>query len=86
VSMEGHVEFRAPGARTLTATIDLPRTTILPEPIREGTLRIALPSIDGLPSGRYNVRAILDFGSDHYIGAERDVDLSRLAAANAPIR
>jgi hypothetical protein len=86
LSIDGHIEFRRPGAQAPSATIDVARVTILTEPITDSILRVALPSSHVLPSGRYNVRAILDFGADHYIGAERDLELTRAAAGDVPIR
>jgi hypothetical protein len=86
LGIEGRLEFFAPGATTPTATAAVPRGTLLTEPSLEGILTSRLPPPVALPSGHYRVRAILDFGADHYIGAERDVDLVREAQANGPIR
>jgi hypothetical protein len=86
LGIEGHVEFYAPGATAPTATADLPRSTLLTEPSVEGLFGVTLPPAATLPSGHYVVRAILDFGTDHYIGAEREVDLVRGAPSNGPIR
>jgi hypothetical protein len=86
LGVEGHIEFRSPGARAATATIDLPGRTILTEPIVESALIATLPSANVLPSGHYNVRAILDFGGDHFIGAEREIDIKRATAGDVPVR
>jgi hypothetical protein len=77
VAVEGRVEFIAVNQKTTTATVSLPRTTVLTEPVRVGTVRVDLPSAQDLPSGRYLVRLILDIGLDHYIGVEREIDLRR---------
>jgi len=86
LGIEGRLQFFVRGASTPVATIDLPRTTILTEPFVEGELSSALPSPAVLPSGRYVVRAILDIGADHDIGAEREVTLTRATPSNASVR
>jgi hypothetical protein len=86
LGIEGHVEFYTPGATAPIATADLPRSTLLTEPSVEGLFGVTLPPAATLPSGHYAMRAILDFGADHYIGAEREVDLVRGAPLNGPIR
>jgi hypothetical protein len=63
----------------------VPRATILTEPSLDGTLTAALPSASALPSGRYRVRAILDYGASHFIGAEKEIELSR-GPAPIPVR
>lgn len=77
VGVDGRLEFYAPGATAPAATVVVPRGTILTEPSAEGTLISRLPPPAQLPSGRYRVRAILDYGAPHYIGAEREVELVR---------
>ena len=77
VGVDGRLEFFAPGAEAPTAVVTLPRGTVLTEPTVQGTLAAPLPAATLLPSGRYRVRAILDYGAAHLIGAERDVDLHR---------
>jgi hypothetical protein len=77
VGVEGQFEFFRPGDLTLVAAIAIPRTTLLPEPVRTGLIRVPLPSSSALPPGTYTVRAILDIGLDHYIGVEREVTVSR---------
>jgi hypothetical protein len=86
LGIEGHIEFYAPGAKAPAASVDLPRSTLLTEPSVEGLFGVALPPAATLPAGHYVVRAILDFGADHYIGAEREVDLLRGSLPNGPIR
>lgn len=80
VGIDGRLEFYAPGATAPTATVVVPRGTILTEPSLHGTLVSKLPPASQLPSGRYRVRAILDYGAPHYIGAEREVELVRAPA------
>ncbi len=85
VGVDGRLEFYAPGATAPIATIVVPRGTILTEPSLDGTLTAVLPSAADLPSGRYRVRAILDYGAPHYIGAEKEIELLRGAQA-IPVR
>jgi hypothetical protein len=77
VGVDGRLEFFVPGAETPMATVTVPRGTVLTEPTVHGTLRAALPPASLLPSGRYRVRAILDYGASHLIGAEREIDIHR---------
>lgn len=86
LGIEGHLEFRTPGAQTTPITVAVDRATILTEPTNEGTLNVALPSPSVLPSGRYIVRAILDFAADHYIGAEREIVITRPSSGDASLR
>jgi hypothetical protein len=85
VGIDGRLEFYAAGASAPTATAVVPRGTLLTEPSLDGTLVVKLPPPSQLPSGRYRVRAILDYGAAHYIGAEREIELVR-AAAEIPNR
>jgi hypothetical protein len=77
LAVEGRVEFFAPDTTSPLATSELGRRTVLTEPSREGMLTAKLPSASVLPPGRYRVRAVLDFGADHFIGAERELELVR---------
>ena len=86
LGIEGRLQFFVRGSSTPTATVDLPRTTVLTEPFVDGELTSLLPSATALPSGRYVVRAILDIGADHDIGAEREVTVIRASNSNAPVR
>ena len=86
LGVEGRVEFYAPGSETPAATLSLARSTVLTEPSRDGLLTTALPPPATVPTGHYRVRAILDFGGDHYIGAEREVDIVRAAPDHVSIR
>ena len=83
VGIDGTLEFYGEGATSPTATVVVPRGTLLTEPSTDGTLRARLPPAEQLPSGRYRVRAILDYGAPHYIGAERDIELVRASTATA---
>lgn len=84
VGIDGRLEFYAPGGTTPVATVVVPRSTLLTEPSLESSVSCALPPSSQLPSGRYRVRAVLDYGAAHYIGAEREVELVR--AASPPSR
>jgi hypothetical protein len=77
VGLDGRLEFFSPGASSPTATITVPRATVLTEPSIDGTLIARLPAAAELPSGRYRVRAVLDYGAAHYIGAEKELDIVR---------
>lgn len=83
IGVEGRVEFYRAGVEPPVAVTPLARTTVLTEPSADGLIQTDLPAATVLPSGRYRVRVILDFGGDHYIGAEREIDLAREAPAHA---
>lgn len=76
VGVEGRIEFLSATAADPVATVQLLRRTVLTEPTRDAQLSARLPSAKVLPPGRYRVRAILDYGADHYIGAEREIDVN----------
>jgi hypothetical protein len=86
LGVDGRLEFFLPGESSPTATVVVPRGTILTEPSVNGTLIARLPSALVLPSGRYRVRAILDFGGSHNLGAEREFDVIRSLPANGETR
>lgn len=77
LGIEGKFEFYAPGGKIAAATVEMPRGTLLTEPYRDGTFTMPLPAAASLPAGQYRVRAVLDFGADHYVGAERDLTVTR---------
>ena len=81
LGIDGRIEFYAAGTTVPAATVTLPRATVLTEPTVEGVMTAPLPSSIKLPSGRYRMRAILDFGTDHYIGAEREAVITRPVAS-----
>ncbi|MEX2271460.1 MAG: hypothetical protein WD690_08325 [Vicinamibacterales bacterium] len=83
LAIEGRFEFLVPGATQPTAVINLARGTLLTEPIATGLFSIQLSDASLLPSGRYLVRAIVDYGVDHYIGTEREIDIVRAGTALA---
>lgn len=86
VGIDGRLEFFAAGAATPIAIVVVPRATVLTEPSIDGTLTARLPAPPDLPTGRYRVRAVLDFGGAHYLGAEKEVDLVRPLQVNGQIR
>lgn len=77
VGVEGRIEFLDPDGDSVLATVELARATALTEPERERILAAPLPAVSLLPSGRYRVRAVIDYGADHLIGAQRLLDLER---------
>lgn len=81
LAIEGRFEFIRPGATEPTAVITLTRNMLLTEPILTGRYSATLPDAALLPSGRYLVRAIIDYGVDHYIGTQREMNIERDAPA-----
>ena len=79
LAIEGRFEFVKPGESEPTAVINLARNTLLTEPIVTGLFSASLPARSALPSGRYIVRAIVDYGVDHYIGTQREMHINREA-------
>jgi hypothetical protein len=81
LGIEGRFEFIKPGATDPTAVVTLVRGTLLTQPIVTGLFSVKLPDASLLPSGRYMVRAIIDYGADHYIGTQREMNIERDAPA-----
>jgi len=81
LGIEGRFEFIRPGATAPAAVVTLVRGTLLTQPILTGLFSVKLPDAALLPSGRYVVRAIIDYGVDHYIGTQREINIER----DAPI-
>ncbi len=76
LGIEGRIEFYAPSDTTKPiATVKLARTTVLPEPINTIIITAPLPETAQLPNGKYLVRAVLDIGLTHYIGAQKTMDI-----------
>ncbi len=76
-SASGRFEFVKPGTTLPVATIPLQRTSVFCEPIKTAILTAPMPDATALPAGRYLVRAILDIGLDHYIGVQKEMDVTR---------
>ena len=74
--VDGTVELRRPGQDAVVATVTLERNVLLPEPIAATVLRGKLPDGATLPDGRYVARGIVDVGLDHYLGAEKTVQVT----------
>jgi hypothetical protein len=77
VPVDGRVEFLTRDGAAPAATVTIPRGTLLPERVTTGLFDAPLPAADVLPDGRYLVRAVMDIGLDHYIGAEREIAVTR---------
>jgi hypothetical protein len=77
LAIEGRFEFIKPGATEPTAVVPLTRSLLLTQPILTGAFSARLPDPASLPSGRYLVRAIIDYGVDHYIGTQRELNVKR---------
>ena len=54
---------------------------LLLAPVNTRIFTADLPDVKTLPPGRYLVRAILDIGLDHYIGVQKELDVT---SANLP--
>jgi hypothetical protein len=80
LGVEGQFEFYRKDGHEPVATVAIPRTTVLPEPINTGLITVTLPDANALPSGRYLVKAKLDIGTDNYIGVQKEMDITRPAA------
>ena len=83
LAIEGRFEFIKPGETQPTAVVPLARGLLLTQPSLTGTFSVRLPEPASLPSGRYLVRAIVDYGVDHYIGTEREMYVTRQVAVVA---
>ena len=83
LAIEGRFEFVKPGATEATAVVPLTRNLLLTQPILTGAYSAKLPADAVLPTGRYLVRAIIDYGVDHYIGTQREMDVVRGSAVFA---
>jgi hypothetical protein len=86
LAIEGRFEFVKPGATEAVAVVPLTRNLLLTQPIVTGAYSAKLPDEAVLPSGRYLVRAIIDYGVDHYIGTQREMDVVRGRAVFADKR
>jgi len=86
LSVEGRFEFLRKGQQQPVATLKLPKTTLVLDPAPVRLISAKLPAAGALPSGHYLVRAILDVGLDHYIGAQKEMDIRREQPARAPVR
>jgi len=75
--VNGKFEFRKPGEEKVITTVEIGGEVLLPEPFDTCEFSAALPSVEVLPSGRYNVRVIVDVGLDYLMGAQKEVDLKR---------
>lgn len=82
--VEGRFEFYEPGAKQAKAVAQITRSTLLPEPINTALISVSLPDAKTLPAGRYQVRVILDIGLEHYIGAQKLLDIQRHEAPTHP--
>jgi hypothetical protein len=84
LSVEGRCEFIPVGESKPKHTIPIARATILTEPANSMRLYAKLPTPGSLPTGRYLVRAILDIGISHYIGVQREMQITNEIAPSPP--
>ena len=75
--VQGRFEFVRTGETKAFATLLISETTLFPQPVNTALLSVPLPEVSKLPTGRYLVRAIVDIGLDHYIGVQKELDISR---------
>jgi hypothetical protein len=79
--VEGRFEFFRRGQGVPVAVAPLPRTTLVLDPAPVRRITIDLPDVDVLPAGHYLVRAVLDLGLDHYVGAQKELDIDARRSA-----
>ena len=76
-SVRGHIEYLRPGEEEPLTTSALTPGVSLPVPVNPAEYSSLLPSAEELPDGTYLVRSILDFGLDHYVGAQKQITITR---------
>ena len=81
LTVKGRFEFVRSGETIEGATIPWRPQTLLPIPVKEAFFAADLPDVKVLPPGRYLVRAIVDIGLDHYIGAQKELEITRESVA-----
>lgn len=78
LSVGGRIEFMKDSLATAPLfTLTIPKTTVVTDPVNTAILTARLPATTDLPSGTYLVRAIIDIGLDHYIGAQKVLEITR---------
>jgi hypothetical protein len=85
LAVEGRIEFLKSGAKNPTDTVVIPRSPSLPEPFDTTTIVVPLNDARALPSGQYLVRAVLDIGTDYYLGAQKEMLVSREASPTTSV-
>lgn len=78
LKVTGRAEFYKPGDEKPTAVARMAAEPLLPEPTNVCEYSVALPAPDILPAGRYKVRIIVDAGLDFLMGAEKELDITKL--------
>jgi hypothetical protein len=82
--IEGRFEFLRHGQSVPVAVAVLPSTPLLLDPAPTRRITVDLPGPDLLPAGRYLVRAIVDVGLDHFLAAQKEVDIAARLPAPQP--
>lgn len=77
LGVEGRLEFLSVDGTSLVSTVPIARHTVLTQPSRNGMLQAPLPGAESLPTGEYLVRAVLDYGAEHYLGVQRRMRIQR---------
>lgn len=75
VAFAGRIEVLSAGGGKPVATANIPRLTVLTEPIASRVVTVALPDLGALPAGRYLTQIVLDIGLDHDIGVRKELVL-----------
>lgn len=75
--VRGHLEYLRPGEEEPLAESPISPDVSLPAPVNPAGYWSTLPSAEELPDGTYLVRSILDFGLDHYVGAQKQITIKR---------
>jgi hypothetical protein len=77
IGVEGRLEFLTADGADPVCQILIARHTVFTEPLRSARLAAKLPDSLALPSGEYLVRAVLDYGGDHFLGVQRRIRIER---------
>jgi hypothetical protein len=76
LGVEGRVEFQPPGGGSPVAIAEIARVTVLTAPAESRLVSARLPDSSVLPAGRYRLVILLDIGVEHYLGVQKELELS----------
>lgn len=79
--VEGQFEFYRPGQSVAVGVVPFARSTLLLDPAPARRITVDLPDSEVLPAGRYLVRAVIDIGLDHYLAAQKEMEVAPRPAA-----
>ncbi len=80
--VRGHIEYLKSGDKEPLAQSSISPDVSLPAPVNPAEYWSALPPAEELPDGTYVVRSILDFGLDHYVGAQKQITINHEQPTN----